>query len=99
MSDQLQVDLGTTLVGHQNAVESVVKESLGKLEGGFWIEEKLVFLLGAPEMHESRMPIKRLFCNFPIKKSHREEAIPKSHDPQQEYKKITFILMASYKGA
>jgi len=37
MFDQLQ-DLGTTLMGHQNAVESVAKESLGKLEGGFWIE-------------------------------------------------------------
>lgn len=54
MFDQLQ-DLGTTLAGHQNAVGSVVKVSLGKSEDGFWIETWKLVSPFSLEMHESRM--------------------------------------------
>lgn len=54
MFDHLQ-DLGTTLVGHQNAVESVVKVSLGKFEDGFWIETWKLVSPFSLEMHESTM--------------------------------------------
>lgn len=54
MFDHLQ-DLGTTLVGHQNAVESVVKVSLGKFEDGFWIETWKLVSPFSLEMHESMM--------------------------------------------